>query len=432
MPFDDGRGFDSLVNLISGLGGFGDKSNNSIYRQDYRAEIELEAAYRTDWVARKIVDIPAEDATREWRQWEGEPAQVDAVVEAEERFALREIILDAIRKARLFGGSAILFGHEGAYELPLLEMRSGGLKSLHVIDQGEVSNQGNGLYQIRVPGGHTILAHETHFVRMVPRPFPSTRSFAGAGRTWGDSILDASFSAIKRQESVAQAIAYLVQESKVDVIKIPHFLRSVGNQEYRDRLQQRFSLANVGKSLVNALLLDKEDEWSQMSPNFAGLPDVLKTFIVLTSGAADIPVTRMFGQSPAGLSATGESDLRNYYDSVSALQRNFIAGVLKRIDEAIIISELGSVPEGLDYVWRPLWQMSSAEKAERDAKESQVFQADLNSGLFTPDEMRQMRIAQLKKADVYPGLDEIVSEGDALEAGDLPNEEQVVAEIAVE
>jgi hypothetical protein len=30
---------------------------------------ELENRYRSDWLARRIVDLPAQDATREWRQW---------------------------------------------------------------------------------------------------------------------------------------------------------------------------------------------------------------------------------------------------------------------------------------------------------------------------------------------------------------------------
>ena len=43
---------------------------------------------------------------------------------------------------------------------------------------------------------------------------------------------------------------------------------------------------------------------------------MVRTFLQVAAGAADIPVTRLLGQSPAGLSATGESDTRNYYDMI--------------------------------------------------------------------------------------------------------------------
>ena len=47
---------------------------------------------------------------------------------------------------------------------------------------------------------------------------------------------------------------------------------------------------------------------------------MVRTFLQVAAGAADIPVTRLLGQSPAGLSATGDSDTRNYYDMIAARQ----------------------------------------------------------------------------------------------------------------
>ena len=58
------------------------------------------------------------------------------------------------------------------------------------------------------------------------------------------------------------------------------------------------------------------ETYQQKQISFASLPDVARLFLQIASGAADIPVTRMLGQAPAGLNATGDSDTRNYYDRV--------------------------------------------------------------------------------------------------------------------
>jgi hypothetical protein len=84
----------------------------------------------------------------------------------------------------------------------------------------------------------------------------------------------------------------------------------------------------------------------------------------IVSGAADIPATRLLGQSPAGMNATGESDLRNYYDRLSAMQELEMTPATALLDECLIRSALGSRDPDIHYKWAPLWGMSEKEKAE--------------------------------------------------------------------
>jgi len=74
---------------------------------------QLEAAYRGDWVARKVVDIPAFDATRAWREWQAEQDQVQALERQERAFGLQRKLLSALTKARLYGGAAMVIGVKG-------------------------------------------------------------------------------------------------------------------------------------------------------------------------------------------------------------------------------------------------------------------------------------------------------------------------------
>ena len=55
---------------------------------------------------------------------------------------------------------------------------------------------------------------------------------------------------------------------------------------------------------------------------FTGLPDVYDRVMMDVAGAAKTPVTKLFGRSPAGMNATGESDMNNYYDYIDGLREN--------------------------------------------------------------------------------------------------------------
>src|SRR5690606_2306274 len=100
------------------------------------------------------------------------------------------------------------------------------------------------------------------------------------------------------------------------------------------------------------------------SASFASLTDLMLAFLQQVSGAADIPMTRLLGQSPGGLNASGEPDLRNYYDHVSAQQEMVLAPAMALLDECLIRSALGSRPPEVFYTWSSLWQTKDTERAE--------------------------------------------------------------------
>jgi hypothetical protein len=103
------------------------------------------------------------------------------------------------------------------------------------------------------------------------------------------------------------------------------------------------------------------------------------------SGAADIPATRLLGQTPGGLQSTGQSDIRNYYDRISAGQNLEVRPALSRLDEILIRSALGSRPDAVQYTWAPLWQMTEVEKADVFAKKAKGTKDIADTGLI-PDQ----------------------------------------------
>jgi len=158
------------------------------------------------------------------------------------------------------------------------------------------------------------------------------------------------------------------------------------------------------KGLVNALVIDKEEEWDRKQLSFAQLPEIMQQYLQIAAGAADIPATRLLGQAPAGLNATGEGDIRNYYDRIAAEQRVTLGPALRRLDEALILSALGSRPPEIRSEWAPLWQLGAGERAEIGLKKAQASEIYARTALVPPDQLAAAVRGQLVEDRVYPGL----------------------------
>jgi hypothetical protein len=128
---------DSFTNLLAGLGVVGrDKFMSQAYVFNPLSLGDCEIAYRSDWIARKAVDIPAFDMTREWRSWQAEQDQVTLLEECERKLQVQRKVQQALVSARLYGGSIIVIGVEAGNPEEELDPETVGLdalKFLHVV-----------------------------------------------------------------------------------------------------------------------------------------------------------------------------------------------------------------------------------------------------------------------------------------------------------
>ena len=62
---------DSLSNLAASLGAGKDKAAHDAFTVFDLGRGQIEAMYRGDWLARKVVDIVLDDSVRAWRAWSG-------------------------------------------------------------------------------------------------------------------------------------------------------------------------------------------------------------------------------------------------------------------------------------------------------------------------------------------------------------------------
>ncbi len=382
---------DSLQNVLTGMGIEGmDKSASSHFVETRMEYPELEAAYSSDWLSGKVIDLPPYDMTRSWRTMTGDmsPEKKESFLEAEEILKLSEKIKEAMQWARLYGGSGLILNVEDGLEpwkpLVLENIKAGSLKSivvmdrqflhLGIVDHNPLSDNYGYPETYRI-SQTSLQVHHTRVIRFegVALPLQSRRQ----NQYWGKSILERVYTALVRAAEVQENIGSLLHEATIDIIKIPELMSLISSPDTEKELQKRFGVAKLQKSVNRMLLMDAEEEYEQHQQSFAGLHEILEKMLNIVAGAADIPITRLFGQSPGGMNSTGESDLRNYYDNLASQQNTDLSPKMKRLDSIIYASLFGKPPEKdeLSFTWNPLWQMTEEEqanlenvKADRDLK----------------------------------------------------------------
>src|SRR6266702_1030792 len=125
---------DSLYNFVTGLGTDKDSRMASVYNYEPLDRAQLEQAYRSDWIARKVVDAVAEDATREWREWQASQTQIEKLENAEKKFFLQKKLKRALTLARLYGGSAFILGVDIGNSEDPLDYEDVGLDDLKFVE----------------------------------------------------------------------------------------------------------------------------------------------------------------------------------------------------------------------------------------------------------------------------------------------------------
>lgn len=369
---------DGLENVVAGLGTDRDKRAYSVWADPrVLTRQELESMYRGSWLAKRIVNAVADDMTREWLHVmfdDDSEASQFAIEQSEKRFAVKRKVNEALRWARLYGGSLVIIGTKDkdlSKPLDVRNIRKGDLRYLHVVDRWRVSPAGSlnrdlespnfGMPDSYVIAESTVQVHHTRALRFNGQKLPYFAWLRNA--MWDDSELQHVMDSLMNCDTTTQGIATMLFESNVDVVKSEGLADVLARKDGEAVLTKRFQVAALLKSFNRMLLLDGSESYEKKQNSFANLDKVLEKFMIDVCGAADIPMTRLFGQSAAGLSATGDNDVRNYYDMVSAKQEAELRPQLEYLYEVLVRSELGHMPDDFRFDFNSLWQLSETEQA---------------------------------------------------------------------
>lgn len=218
---------------------------------------------------------------------------------------------------------------------------------------------------------------------------------------WDSSILNALYNDLRNCDLIKDSTASLVLEAKKDIIKVANLQNMIlAGQE--DKIVDRFALADLMKSNFNMLLLDGNEDYSQITNSFAGLPQLVQEYLNILAAISDIPATRLLGLSAPGLNSTGTTELENYYTMVNSLQENDFNKQLQYTDQIMLRSLFGKMPKSFVSSWNPLWSESAKTITERQKVDSDRHVSLLGAGVISVDEVRE----ELKTNEVYSSLED--------------------------
>lgn len=422
---------DRLTSIMSGMGTTIDRAVGRGYVFSLATPQQAEAAYRTSWLMRKIVDTPALDMTRAWRQWQADGSDIEKVEAEEKRLMVKAKVKRALILARLYGGSAIFIGTgdtDPEKELKPESIRAGGLKYLHVfhrwqITTGQLVGDPDSpwfgqpeMYQITPTNGKQISIHPSRVIPFVGQPIPEG-SMVQADLFWGDPLYQALQTALQNADLAQDGFAALIDEAKVDIVKIPGLMEKWSTDEYADRFLARLQAAQMGKSTWRMMAIDGEEEWEQRQIDWGGMPDMIMAYLQIVAGAADMPITRLLGQSPKGLQSTGDGEERDYHAMIEARQEELMGPAMDRLDPMLIASALGSVPSDIWYRWNPLMRLSPKDQAEVEFKRSQTVKQYADSGLIGDKALAEMTKNAIVESGAWPGSEAAFEDDTGPDAG---------------
>lgn len=408
----------------------------------------LVSLYRNHWVIRRIIDAVAEDMTKAWVDLTCQlaPDELDAVQKTISKTKTQTKILEALKWGRLFGGGgAVLMikGHEDILDQPLdintvdldayrgllaFERWSGIMPSTELIL--DIDNPAEfGLpayYHVILEGGQILKIHSSRVIRFAGRDLPRWERMTEMG--WGVSEVEIVYDELKKRDNTSWNIASLMFRANTMIMKHPNTeaMLSLGTQESQQALANTLQNSNFLLSNQGMMLSPVEGDVQNLTYSFGGVSDVYTNFMMDMCGAAEIPMSRLFGRMASALGSSNEGDEYIYFDSIHQKQNAHLRPALEKIYPVVCMSCLGYVPDDLDFQFRPIRTINESEQADLAAKTVASLVSLFNSGLIS----QKTALMELRNSSDVTGIgnsltdeeienadDDVVSKADMMPGG---------------
>ena len=396
----------------------------------------LNALYRESWIVRRIIDVIPADMLKNWITI---TSGLDPDVEKRLSLTLRRTqLIDKLKRGmqwgRLYGGAlgVMLVKHQGydlSQPLQLDWIMPGDFAGLLIFDRWNGVNPSSELieditdpdygfpkyYTVTDPaGGGSVKIHHSRVVRFIGNTLPFWEEIAEM--QWGASVIESVFDELRKRDNVSWNIAQLTFMANIRVLKMQDLgqLLAATDNESQAELLRTLEAQNMLLNNMGMQVMDAADGLETHQYTFGGLADCYQQFIMDISGAAEIPVTRLFGRSPSGLNATGESDLQNYYDMIAEKQESYLRPILNKVLPPFIISTLGSLPDDFDFEFDPVAEPTDKERADLAKCGTDNVVAAYNAGLIS----QRTALKELKQQSERTGVWTNITDEDIERASD--------------
>lgn len=223
-----------------------------------------------------------------------------------------------------------------------------------------------------------------------------------------------------RETTTAHSDAVKLLERSVQAVySMKNLAALLTTDEGENQVLKRLQVIDQARSFLNSIAIDSEGEnYDFKTTQFAGVSDVIDSTCNMLSALTNIPQTILFGRSPAGMNATGDSDLENYYNFVERIQKLMLKRNLRDLLDVIFRAGVASkeVDEIPDYklTFNPLWSLSDTEQATVDQTRAATAQVKAQTAQIYVD-MQALDPSEVRRSlasDEDFNVEDIITEDD--------------------
>ena len=434
---------DGYVNLLNKYGT--EQDNSEAYkfeREPVIPDMQLTGLYEGNGLFSKIIDTPAEEALKHGFDLNLKSDELNAFVEvALDDLEWEERAATAIKWARLYGGALIvmLIDDGRGLEEPVDWEHIRSIDELRVYERSIVQPDYASLYQQDYGGkgvGNRVSKFgqpEYYYVSSIYGSFKVHESRCLVFRNgvlpeqtsnatylfWGMPEYVRIRRALRETVTAHTDSVKLLERSVQAIYSMKGLASLLTTDDGENQVLKRLQLVDTSRGLLNSIAIDSEGEQYDFKTfQFSGVKDVIDATCNMLSALTNIPQTILFGRSPAGMNATGDSDFESYYNFVEKIQRLMLKRNLRTLLDVVFRAGIasGDVAEEPDYKleFKPLWSLSDTEQAAVDQTKAQTAlvkaqtaQAYVDMQALDPTEVRR-RLASDEEFDV----EDIISEDD--------------------
>lgn len=434
---------DGYVNLLNKYGTKQDNSEEYKFeREPVIPDMQLTGLYEGNGLFSKIIDTPAEEALKHGFDLNLKSDEVNAFVEdALDDLEWEEKAATAIKWARLYGGALIvmLIDDGRGLEEPVDWEHIRSIDELRVYERSIVQPDSSSLYQQDYGGkgvGNRVSKFgqpEYYYVSSIYGSFKVHESRCLVFRNgvlpeqtsnatylfWGMPEYVRIRRALRETVTAHTDSVKLLERSVQAIYSMKGLASLLTTDDGENQVLKRLQLVDTSRGLLNSIAIDSEGEnYDFKTFQFSGVKDVIDATCNMLSALTNIPQTILFGRSPAGMNATGDSDFESYYNFVEKIQRLMLKRNLRTLLDVVFRAGIasGDVAEEPDYKleFKPLWSLSDTEqaavdqtKAQTEQIKAQTAQLYVDMQALDPTEVRR-RLASDEEFDV----EDIISEDD--------------------
>lgn len=412
------------VNEVTGFGTDRDKTQYTTFLGALKlTDNQLSNLYHGDDLAGRMIDLVPDEMLREGFSVDvKDPKTNQEVGDALDAIAARDTLADGIRWGLLYGGGGCIIGADDGRpaSTPLIPERAHGISYLYPVDRrylwpltyykdprhpkrGQVET-----YLVSPTSYHEGLTEFSviHETRMI--------LFGGAktgirerelNQGWDLSLLQRAFDVLRSFNTAYKAAEIMLTDGNQTVFKMQGLREMIGAQG-EELLKARMQIIDMYRSVLRAIVVDAGDpdtgngaeEFSRHSVSFEQVPQMLDKFMLRLAATIPAPVTIVFGQSPAGMNATGESDFRWFYDRVRSRQNLTLAPHIRRLVRILLKTSGATTRADGDEIIKvkfpPLWSESPSVEATRQNTLATRDCQYVNAGVLQPEEVALSRFGQ--------------------------------------